>query len=89
MRNFYVLVNAVNETVFFLRLSDRAQQPVPKRFVEALKKPDAGIVQWVAREVARWPRDKSEPILKYALEAQKKAGAYEAARAIESVIRQR
>ncbi len=65
--NLYVVVNATSENVFFGRLSDRSAQPIPPRFVAALKTSrDAALVKWVAGEVAKWPKDKADPVLQAA-----------------------
>jgi hypothetical protein len=68
--NAYIVVSGIDQNVFFYRASDRATAPIPKRFIAALKGKDAGVVAWVAGEVAKWPKAKAEPALKAGLEAQ-------------------
>ncbi len=84
-KNAYMLVNHVKESVYFYRLSRRAEQPVPKRFVAAMKKKDAALVKWVAGQVALWPKAKSEPVLKAALSAQSGAAAEAIKKALKEV----
>jgi hypothetical protein len=70
-KNAYIVVNNVKENVFIGRLSDRATAPIPERFVAALKSgKDTRVVAWVAGQVAKWPKEKAEPVLKAALSAQ-------------------
>jgi len=76
----------VDQNVYFYRLSRRAEQPVPRRFAEALKKKDAALVRWVAGEVAKWPKEKAEPVVKAALAAQTKPGSAEIARILEEAL---
>ena len=88
-RNAYVVVNGVKENVFVGRLSDRAEEPIPERFVEALKSNDARLVEYVAGQVALWPEEKSKPVLEAALEAQKSAGNAECVQALEKALEAR
>lgn len=74
-KNAYIVVNSVKGNVYFYRLTRRAGQPIPRRFVEALKEKDAALVKWAAGQVALWPKAKSEPVLKAALSAQNGAAA--------------
>jgi hypothetical protein len=73
--NAYIVVNSVDTNVLFYRLSRREEQPVPERFVTALKSRDAAVVAWVAGQVALWPKARAEPVLKDGLKAQSGAAA--------------
>jgi len=69
--NAYIVVNSVDQNVYIGRLTNRAEQPIPRRFVETLKKSkDAKLVKYVAGQVALWPKKKAEPVLKAALKDQ-------------------
>jgi len=72
--NAYIVVNSVDQNVYIYRLIDRAGEPVPERFKEALKSRDARLVKYVAGQVALWPEERSEAALKAGLDAQKQAG---------------
>lgn len=87
-RNAYVVVNDVKGNVFFYRLTDRARQPIPKRFVAALKGKDATVVAWVAGEVAKWPEAKAQPVLEAALAQHKAAGAAGIVKALGAALKE-
>ncbi len=84
--NAYILVSSVKKNVFFYRLSDRATAQIPKRFAETIKTgKDAKLVAWVAAQVAKWPKKKSEPVLKAGLAAQSGPAAEAIRKAIASL----
>ena len=86
-KNAYVVVNDVKQNVFIGRLSDRAAEPVPRRFAEALRTArDARLVRWVAGEVARWPKEKAGPVLKEALATRKASGDADGTKAVEAAL---
>ncbi len=86
-RSAYIVVNTVSENVYIGRLSDRAAEPIPKRFLEPLKSRDARLVRWVAGQVKLWPKQKSEKALSQALKAQKGAGASDCVAALEEALK--
>ena len=85
--NAYIVVNGTDQSVYIYRLTNRAEQPVPKRFAEALKTgKDTKLVKYVADQVALWPKEKSEPVLKAGIEAQKKTGNAELVKLLEDAL---
>ena len=84
-KNAYVVVNGVKQNVFFYRLTKRADAPIPKHFLTALKGKDPAVVAWVAGEVARWPKAKAEPALKDGLKMQNGAAAEAIKQALEGL----
>ena len=86
-KNAYIAVNSVKTNVYFHRLTRRAEQPIPGRFVSALKAGDAALVKWVAGQVAKWPGEKATPVLKAALVHREKEGDRQVIEILEKALR--
>ena len=75
----------MKQNVYIYRLTRRAEQPIPKRFADALKKKNAALVKWVAGQVALWPKAKAEPVLRAALSGQRGAAGEALKKALKEV----